>query len=45
MSIAEKTRLKDEIVKPKIGSRILNSKEELLAGDLGGEIRDLLKAR
>lgn len=45
MSVDVKTQLKHEVVKPRIGSRILNSKEELLAGDLAGEIRELLEAR
>jgi alpha-ketoglutarate-dependent taurine dioxygenase len=45
MSVAVKPRLAHEPVKPKIGSRILNSKEELLAGELAEEIRDLLEQR
>ncbi|WP_336968705.1 TauD/TfdA family dioxygenase [Sphingobium aromaticiconvertens] len=39
------TRFNHEEVKPTIGSRILNSKEELLAGDLGPQIRELLEQR
>lgn len=34
-----------EPVKPMIGSRILNSKEELLSGVFAGEIRELLEQR
>lgn len=45
MSVAEKTRLAHENIKPNIGERILNNKEELLAGDLGSEIRSLLEER
>ena len=37
--------LKAEDIKPKIGSRILNSKEELLSGEFSAEIRDLLEQR
>ncbi len=39
------TRLTAEEIKPSIGSRILNSKAELLAGDLGPQIRELLEQR
>ena len=39
------TRLKSEEIKPKIGSRVLNSKEELLSGELSAEINDLLEQR
>jgi alpha-ketoglutarate-dependent taurine dioxygenase len=45
MTVAEKTRLKAEQIKPKIGSRILNTKEELLSGELTAEINDLLEER
>ena len=45
MSVAEKLRLVHDAIKPKIGSRILNSKQELLGGELAGEIRELLDAR
>ncbi|MCB2058993.1 MAG: TauD/TfdA family dioxygenase, partial [Novosphingobium sp.] len=34
-----------EEIKPKIGSRVLNSKEELLSGELAGDIRELLEQR
>ena len=43
MPVIEKTRLRSEQIKPKIGSRILNSKAELLSGDLSDEINDLLE--
>lgn len=39
------TELRHEPVEPLIGSRILNSKQELLAGEIGPEIRALLEAR
>jgi alpha-ketoglutarate-dependent taurine dioxygenase len=47
MSLAATVRpqLHHEPVKPLIGSRILNSKEELLSGVFAGEIRDLLEQR
>jgi alpha-ketoglutarate-dependent taurine dioxygenase len=45
MSVAETLCLAHEAIKPKIGSRILNSKEELLSGALADEIRALLDAR
>jgi alpha-ketoglutarate-dependent taurine dioxygenase len=45
MSVQTQTQLNQEPIKPKIGSRILNSKEELLSGQLGEEIRDLLEQR
>lgn len=38
-------RFVHEEIKPSIGSRILNSKDELLAGDLGPQIRELLEQR
>jgi alpha-ketoglutarate-dependent taurine dioxygenase len=38
-------RLEAEVIKPKIGSRVLNTKEELLSGKLAGEINDLLEQR
>ena len=37
--------LRHEAIKPKIGTRILNSKEELLSGALGGAVRALLEQR
>ena len=45
MTVAETFRLAHEDIKPMIGSRVLNSKEELLSGALAGEIRELLEAR
>ncbi len=45
MSVALDTRFTHEEVKPLIGSRILNSKEELLSGVYAKEIRELLEAR
>ena len=39
------TRLAHEPIKPSIGSRVLNSKKELLNGHLGSEIRELLQQR
>jgi alpha-ketoglutarate-dependent taurine dioxygenase len=39
------TRLKSEEIKPRIGSRVLNSKEELLSGTLSAEIDELLEQR
>ena len=45
MTVTQQTRLVHESVKPSIGSRILNSKEELLSGAMSGEIRELLEAR
>lgn len=41
--VVEKTRLKFERIKPKVGARILNTKEEILSGDLSGAIRELLE--
>ncbi len=41
----EKTELLHEAIRPVIASRILNSKKELLAGDLGPAIRALLEER
>ena len=45
MSVIEATRLKAEEIKPKIGARILNSKQELLSGALSDEINALLERR
>ena len=45
MATALKTRLCSENIKPKIGSRILNSKDELLSGELAEEINELLEQR
>ena len=45
MATAATTRLLSEDIKPQIGSRVRNSKAELLGGELAGAIRDLLEAR
>jgi alpha-ketoglutarate-dependent taurine dioxygenase len=45
MSAIPKAKLIAEDIKPKIGSRILNSKEELLGGALGAQLRELLEMR
>ena len=45
MSATTITRFVHEAIKPSIGSRILNSKEELLAGELAPQIRELLEQR
>jgi alpha-ketoglutarate-dependent taurine dioxygenase len=39
------TRLVHEPIKPNIGSRVLNTKTELLSGELARDIRELLEAR
>jgi alpha-ketoglutarate-dependent taurine dioxygenase len=45
MATAARTRLKHEEIKAGIGSRVLNTKDELLAGDLGSDLRELLQER
>lgn len=45
MSVEATTRVKQEPIKELIGTRILNSKEELLSGELANEIRDLMEQR
>jgi alpha-ketoglutarate-dependent taurine dioxygenase len=45
MSVTTLTQLKTEDVKPQIGTRIFNTKEELLSGELAEELRDLLEQR
>jgi alpha-ketoglutarate-dependent taurine dioxygenase len=45
MAVNVLTRMSYEEIKPTIGARILNSKEELLAGDIGNDIRELLQER
>lgn len=45
MTAAAKIQLITENIQPKIGSRVLNSKDELLSGELGGAIRDLIEQR
>ena len=43
MSLATKTEFKAEAIKPKIGSRVLNTREDLLSGEFAAEIRELLE--
>ena len=45
MATAADVSLAKEPIKPQIGTRILNSKEELLSGKLSAQIRDLLEQR
>lgn len=45
MTVLAKTRLRAEPIKEKIGARILNTKDELLSGELADEIMDLLEQR
>ena len=45
MATKQITQLKSEHLKPKIGARVLNSKEELLSGELGEAIMDLIEDR
>lgn len=45
MSVSVQSRLRAEDIKPAIGSRVLNSKEELLDGGLAPGIRELLEQR
>jgi len=45
MATTTLARLKAEPIKPRIGSRILNTKDELLSGKLTDEINDLLEQR
>jgi alpha-ketoglutarate-dependent taurine dioxygenase len=42
---ANQVRLVHEQIKPTIGSRVLNTKQELLQGSLASELRDLLEQR
>jgi alpha-ketoglutarate-dependent taurine dioxygenase len=44
-AIERPLKLISEEIKPSIGTRILNSKEELLAGPLGPELKELLQQR
>jgi alpha-ketoglutarate-dependent taurine dioxygenase len=44
-SAATQTRLAQETIRPSIGSRVLNSKQELLGGRMASEIRELLERR
>ena len=45
MNVMTNTKLNFEVIKPKIGARVLNSKEELLSGELSSAINDLLEDR
>ena len=45
MTVQTQTQLTQQPIKERIGSRILNTKQELLSGHLGDEIRDLLEQR
>jgi alpha-ketoglutarate-dependent taurine dioxygenase len=45
MTVTEQVRFKHEPIKERIGSRILNSKDELLSGEVADQIRDLLEQR
>lgn len=45
MTVATKTKLLVEDLKPNIASRVLNTKEELLSGELSQDIRDLIEQR
>ena len=45
MNVMTTTKLRYENIKEKIGARVLNTKEELLSGELSAEINDLLEAR
>jgi alpha-ketoglutarate-dependent taurine dioxygenase len=40
-----RTRLAQERIKPSIGSRVLNTKKELLSGEIASQIRELLEQR
>ena len=45
MTVAEKIKLDAEYIKDNIGARVLNSKDELLSGQLAAELRELLEQR
>jgi alpha-ketoglutarate-dependent taurine dioxygenase len=45
MNVATITRLAHEDIKPLIGSRVLNSKAELLSGELAPALKELLERR
>lgn len=45
MATTAATRLRYEAIKPKIGARILNTKEELLSGELSADILALMEER
>jgi alpha-ketoglutarate-dependent taurine dioxygenase len=44
-AINSSSRLRYEIIKPKIGARVLNTKEELLSGELSAALNELLEDR
>lgn len=44
-ALIQASRLHHENIKPRIGSRILNSKQELLSGELAGDVRELIEQR
>ncbi|MFA7587388.1 MAG: TauD/TfdA family dioxygenase [Novosphingobium sp.] len=45
MTVSTAARLVAEDIKPKIGSRVLNTKEELLSGELAEPLRELIEQR
>jgi alpha-ketoglutarate-dependent taurine dioxygenase len=45
MTVDQMTSLEVEEIKPRIGARVLNGKDDLLSGKLAGEIMELLEAR
>src|SRR5690606_9543828 len=45
MTVVAKTQLITENIKPNIGARVLNSKQELLSGELSAAIRELIEER
>ncbi|WP_340589029.1 TauD/TfdA family dioxygenase [Erythrobacter alti] len=45
MTVETKIQLRQEAIKPGIGTRILNTKDELLSGELSDEINALLEQR
>ncbi|MFM6931790.1 MAG: TauD/TfdA dioxygenase family protein [Novosphingobium sp.] len=45
MNVMTTTKLRFELIKEKIGARVLNTKAELLSGALSAEINDLLEQR
>lgn len=45
MNVMTKAKLKYQLIKPKIGARILNTKDELLTGEMSAEINELLEER
>jgi alpha-ketoglutarate-dependent taurine dioxygenase len=45
MTVAEKIRLATVNIKPNIGTKVFNSKAELLSGDLAEDLKELLEQR